>query len=259
MKLKLGKMTNQELAEWFGISEKGFSNKRPKKLVDLKNYAKFSVGRGYVTITEIIIDEYDPKMTTNKEKVAKLVDKLWDQSGLDTCINVARKIKKELDLSLSEYTICKYVRESRNVLYGKPSVEPFVIEPKGKIGSCAYLWCKKGDIADNDNICKYYFLTTQEEEIKEKLLEKYYGSAEANRTARSIADSLLKDGTITKVDYYDTLNELTGTKENAFKFFIDELRSLIGGYIVRGTLVTRDNEEGYYFIEDGTDIEAPIE
>ena len=111
---------------------------------------------------------------------------------------------------------------------------------------------------NKDKICKYYFLTPEEVEIKKRLLEKYYGSAEQNLEARSMADSLLKSGLITKADYYDTLNELTGTKEDAFKYFIEELHDEINGFIVRGTLVERD-KEGIFFIEDGTDIEVPIE
>lgn len=259
MELKLGKMSNKELAQWFGVTEKYFTNKKEKKLVELeKYYAKFQKIRGGVEITEILVSEYDPKLKTTYTEILNSVDETWSDNNLDTCINAGRKIKNKLNLDLKDKTIGDYVRKARTDLYGKPSVEPIKMEQKGSLGRCKYVWCKKEDLGRTDKICQYRFLSEEEENIKKKLLNKYYGSDKANREARSMADSLLKKGSIKKTEYYDTLNQLTGTKENAFELFISELRDAIGGIIVRGTLIERDNE-GYFFIESGTDIEAPIE
>ena len=39
MKLKIGKMTNQDLADWFEIAPKTLRNTKPKRLEELKEYA----------------------------------------------------------------------------------------------------------------------------------------------------------------------------------------------------------------------------
>ena len=56
MKLKIGKMTNQELADWFEIAPKTFRNTKPKRLEELKEYADFYEDKGKVYITHIYED-----------------------------------------------------------------------------------------------------------------------------------------------------------------------------------------------------------
>lgn len=58
MELKLGFMSNAELAEWFGIKESTFRSKRTKKLEELKDYAEYTAVRGGVEIISIIRSEF---------------------------------------------------------------------------------------------------------------------------------------------------------------------------------------------------------
>lgn len=41
MQLKLGKMTSQELSEWFGVKVRSFSNNRDRYFDKLKYFADF--------------------------------------------------------------------------------------------------------------------------------------------------------------------------------------------------------------------------
>ena len=61
MKLHLGKMTNKELADWFGIKIETMNRHKKKKLEELKNYAFFEEVRGGVEITGIIKETYNKK------------------------------------------------------------------------------------------------------------------------------------------------------------------------------------------------------
>ena len=50
MELKIGTMTNIELAEWFGISLSTFKNGKKKKLEELKLFADFCEEKGKINI-----------------------------------------------------------------------------------------------------------------------------------------------------------------------------------------------------------------
>ena len=56
--LHIGIMTNQELADWFGIKEKSLRSCRKRKLQELKEYADFENLRGKVNITKILKSIY---------------------------------------------------------------------------------------------------------------------------------------------------------------------------------------------------------
>ena len=43
MGLREGKISNKELAEWFGISANSFSKNKEKKLEELKYFAEFHI------------------------------------------------------------------------------------------------------------------------------------------------------------------------------------------------------------------------
>ena len=53
MELKLGQMTNQELADWFGIKLSSFKNSKKNKLKELESFAAFEANRNGADIKEI--------------------------------------------------------------------------------------------------------------------------------------------------------------------------------------------------------------
>ena len=60
MILEAGKIYNAaQLAEWFRIKPKSFSNNKIKKLKELEEYCKFNdLGRKGVEVIEVYIEEY---------------------------------------------------------------------------------------------------------------------------------------------------------------------------------------------------------
>ena len=50
MELKIGKMTNADIAAWMGISEKSFKNQKQERLNQLEHYANFHTEAGKIII-----------------------------------------------------------------------------------------------------------------------------------------------------------------------------------------------------------------
>ena len=244
MELKLGKMTNKELAQWFGIVESTFKATKAKKLEELKLFADFYEQSGKVFITEIYEPVYNRQQARTVGKVINKIDKVWSEDGLDTCQRVGSQICKMLKqegLIRGEKTIIKYTRDGRNELYGKP-----FFEEGGKLGHCIYIWCKKSPDGT------YKLLNSEEIKIKEDLQKKYFGDATEKQI---IVEAMVESGEITRAEAWDVLRELTNMKRN-FMPFLGELQEKLQCQVIRGTLVERnalvtrgedfeDNEQKY--------------
>jgi hypothetical protein len=229
MKLKLGVMSNKELADWFGIKEGSFKNNKKKKLEVLKDFAEFEEKAGKIYITKIYNGVYSKQGSKSYQKIKDKVDECWYEDGLDSCKRVGEEVQEVLkgEVNLSSSTIYDYTRRSRNELYGVPFKE------EGSLGKCVYLWCKKEGEGINT---RYNLLTDEEEEIKQGLIKKYFGDA----TEKQIfIKGMVEMGEIRKEEAWELLEELTNMKGNNFMLFLGELQDKIGCQVVRGTLVER--------------------
>ena len=233
MKLKLGKMTNQELADWFGIKLSSFKVAKQDKLKELAAYAEFTEDKGKVIISRIYNDTYSKKGSVLYEEVKGRIDSTWDESGLDSCSRVGWKIFDELykeDDNLVPATIYNYTIKGRNQLYGAPNAAE-----GGPLGSCIYIWCKK----EQDG--SYSFLTREEQKIKEELQMKYFGNANERE---EYIDSLIASGQITEEDGWRELKKISKLNKTNYLEFLQELQSALGGcQIIRGTYVSRNQIE----------------
>lgn len=235
MKLKLGFMSNQELADWFGICKKSYENKRLAKLKELENFAVFQPIRGGVNISEILIPEYSKLGSEAYRFVRDHVDETWDATGLDTCSRVGLRLKEKFadNLTLSESTIQNYTCRSRNELYGKPFLGG------GKIGSCIYIWCKKfGQGAD----AILEFFTPEENEIKKELMKKYFGDTTEKQLA---VQQMVDSHEIKEEEAWRVLQLLTNYTSEHYLAFIRELSDKVDcDFVIRGTLIERYGENG---------------
>lgn len=231
MELKLGKVSSKFLAEWFGITANSFSRNRTKKLEELKLFAEFYEEGKKIVITKIINPVYTKQGSTSYLKIKNNIDENWSDSGLDSCSTVSLKIKESLgdELAIQDTTIYNYTRRGRNELYGKPFLGG------GILGSCEYIWCKKqGEGAET----KYLKLTDEEEEMKQKLIKKYFGDATEKQI---LVKGMVEAGEISSEEAWDVLVELTNMGTGNFMMFLAELQEKIGCQVVRGTMVTKNN------------------
>lgn len=228
MELKLGKITNKELAEWMGITANTFNKSKEKYLRELENFANFHIEGKKVVIDKIINPIFSKQGSKAYQMVRDKVDDFWSPTGLDSCKNVSNQIVEYYGdrLPVGKNTAYDYTRKGRNELYGVP------FEAGGKLGKCVYTWCKK----EGENLIP---LTEEEQKIKELLIKKYFG----NTTEKQILIAgMVEMGEIKKEEAWDILSELTNMKGNNFLLFLGELQEKIGCKVVRGTLVQRNQD-----------------
>lgn len=242
-KLKIGIMDNKELADWFGISERSFKNVKKSKLEELKLFADFEEKGGKINIKEIYEPIYNKQLKKTAHKVLEKVDIIWAKDGLDTCTRVGTKICKELAKEgtvRKESTIINYTRQGRNELYGRPFID------KGKLGSCVYLWCKK-DRATGD----LSLLTPEENEIKRKLIIKYFGDVSEKQI---LVKAMIESGEISEEEAWSVLESMTNMNTNNFMDFLYELQDNLHCQVIRGTMVTRNALD---YIKSGNEDKLP--
>lgn len=81
-----GFMSNQELANWFGITENGFSKRKSKILPRLSDYCDYETVRGGAMISNIKLPTY--VKNRNFKIVYDNYRECWSEDGLDTCTHV---------------------------------------------------------------------------------------------------------------------------------------------------------------------------
>lgn len=227
-KLETKIYSNKEIAEWFNCSAGYFSQTKEKKLEQLKAYADFElVGNKQkkIKINKVYEQEYHKKGSYAYEVIKSKLDETWSQSGLDSCKRVCYQILETEDLGVLDVTAYKYTLKSRNDLYGKP------FEKGGRLGSCRYMWCKQ----QSDG--RLRFLTQEEEQIKSKMIKKYFGDASEKQI---LVQGMVEAGEISSEEAWNVLTEMTNMKGSNFLSFLGELQEKIGCRVIRGTFVERN-------------------
>jgi hypothetical protein len=133
--------TSAELAEWFKITPKTFSNTRIKRLEILKDYCSFEdLGRKGILIKDVYIFEYKGKASA---RVKQLFDEMWGYQGenIDRGTKVAEKMFRQEKFDIKLSTLKNYVNQERKRRYGKISSKKHPQE-SGKDGSCRFIFCK---------------------------------------------------------------------------------------------------------------------
>lgn len=173
MKLKLGKMTNTELAQWFNIGESTYRRQKEERLKILATYCKFHLEgetKKKIYIDEIYETEYRGDKLKAKEKAIELTMNNWAENGYDTIKNVTQKnlqTYKQKQYKLKETTVRNYtyyaLKEAVNYSRARYGV--------GKLGC----YCKEWGALENG---KYRPLTAKEKEIKIKITKAFYNQKE---------------------------------------------------------------------------------
>ena len=229
MELKEGIMTNEELAEWFGVKLTSFKNTKRKKLEELKLFADFYEEKGKIIITEIYEPIYQKQQGKTKQMVISKIDQVWSEDGLDSCSRVGNKICELLEkegIVRKPNTVIAYTRQGRNELYGIPFMN------EGRIGKCIYIWCKR-----DPKTGEYSLLTEKEQVIKQNLQTKYFGDATEKQI---LVKGMVEAGEIRKEDAWDVLEEMTNMRTGNFMMFLKEIQEALHCQVIRGTLVERN-------------------
>lgn len=216
-KLRLGKMSGQEIAEWLGILYSTYKRSPKKYLQRLEDYCEYEQVRGGAIIKTIYVEEYDKNLRTNNDKLylqeLKRCDNLASVSGM------AKRYEK------SPYML----RKTRDRLFGE---EPTNIDTsshaKGIIGSREFVWAIKLEGEDN-----YRYLTKEEDELFNSLISQVYGAADPEliRQKELILKTCVKKGM--SAAEYERIITVQGC--NFFTQVIDKFKTLTGRMIVHAT------------------------
>ena len=220
MELKLGIMKMNELADWFGLSTSTLSKAKAKYMKKLEEYCEFTQIYGGVKITKIHKKFY----TKNKsyQIVRQEFCDTWSENGLDSCRRVASEIysKHANEITVKEDTTYMHARQVRNELYGKPMIG------QGEKGTCEYIWCKK----ENG---KLVFLSPEEEEIKKKLLFKYFATANEKTV---MVQTMIDNKELTKEEAWEYYSQIINLPAY-YEIFLKDFRDQTGVQLIKGTLI----------------------
>lgn len=211
-KLHLGKMNNQELADWFGITKKSFQNNKTNKLKILEAYADFDIIYGGVIINSIVFNEYSKSRAIVEEKA----EQIWQPGEWNTVTNVSQKIYEEnkvLQKTILLDTCYSYTSKWKCDNYGVSYVR------NGSQGSCLTKIVKVNEDG------QYVEMTPEETKIKTQLIKKYFGTDEEKEY---IIMSEYRSGNISAEEAIETLATIKGYNEENIRQFKKELAEKIG-------------------------------
>ena len=224
--LTVGKKTNAEIAKWMNISSTAFYKNKEKKLKLLENFAIFHFEGKNIIIDEVLDEVFKKK--SNYQKVFEKIDENWSKNGLDTCVNVGKKIltqlkKEDSNFSLKESTVIRYTNRGKVELFGKCYSE-------GLKGKCVYITCKY----ENGN---YEFFTEEENKIRAKLLKKYFGNISEKQL---YIKEMIDNGEITEEKAWVELERITNMTSERVSCYYIELSQILNCDIVKATFVLRN-------------------
>lgn len=234
--------TSKQLAEWFGLSYGAFRNNKGKKLEELKAFADYEIIGKKFKINKVYNSTYSKNGTKVYETVKRKTLEYWNENGLDTSKNVAKKMYQEepqiRDL-IKPATAYNYVIKSKTEMFGVP-----YDQRGGELGICWYEWSKQGP--DGNPIP----FNDKENKIKEEVIQKYYG----NITEQGLM--LMGEYKAGRIKGEDTLKQLDAiltasgevnemNSEQKFFAFLQELTQKINNPVVKATRVIKlKPEEG---------------
>ena len=229
MELKLGIMTNAELAEWFGIKEKSFTTNRSKKLEELSQFAEFENLKGKVKITKIIRPVFIKKRSRNYQIVQEGFKKHLAPNGLDTMKRISKVIYAEnkAELTITEETLYRYLADYCVVAFGKHGKEA------GEQG-CRYYMLAKRNPDGGDNL--YLPFTAEEQEIKQEILKRLFAEDKAEKLEQlMVFEDLLKTGEMNDEEAFKYFKDIIHLN-TIYERFVVELEEALHCSIARVTL-----------------------
>lgn len=240
--LKLGIMTNAELAEWFGVKEATLSKTKSKKLEILKEYAEFEKMTGRVNITKILFPVYT-KTSANYQKVKagflKHLDtgkKFPDSNDyFDSCSLISERIigDETIDLNIKDSSTYIYTLKAKGEDWGKNN-----LYKSGKIGVSIYEW---GKIIDNR-----VFPLTDQELMKLKEIIRIHMADAAEK--QLMVDKMISAGELNESQAWAYLSKITNMK-NSYQEIRKSFSKEFEYPITRGTR----------FIEDGFQVYGDLD
>ena len=194
MKLKLGFMKSQELAQWFNISYSNYRKNAVKKLKLLSNYCEYKKVWGGVQIKKIYEDTYNPDFTIYTKIYLDQIMKT--DEGLSTFAGMTRKRKKQNDdlnnvLYNTEYN---RLRKAGNLAFGQINKDTKI--GQGLFGMKRYVWAIRLDQFNH-----YRSLTYEERELYKSCTKEICAENVERVMQGMLLNQAYKSGEMTKEEF----------------------------------------------------------
>lgn len=199
MKLELGLMKNTQIAAWFGVTEKTYTNARKKYLEKLLPFAKYKEVRGGIVIEEIFIDTYiknlDDDVKVYLQQVQAAEDHLTSITGMS-----------EVLCATSEFSMIPFrtmegrMRRAGKKAFGETSVEG----ARGLYGCREFTWAIK--LYDRPN--HYRYMTKEEESRFDAIVSGFYSTEPERVKKAALLEEAFKTSDMTKEQYFQEKERL---------------------------------------------------
>lgn len=196
MVLRYGKMTSKELAEWFGVGLRSYTNKAATYYLEkLKMFASFEKVYGGVIINEIYYDTYDKGISFDDEYFNQEIERsVKENNGLASISGIALKAQLDED----RYKKLSYSQvERRMSTAGQRHYGKYGSDEGGLSGKRTREWAIKLDDYNN-----YRSLTQEEYNYFVKLVESHYGNAGEQIILKQKFENQLRNKEITSDEYF---------------------------------------------------------
>jgi hypothetical protein len=224
--LKLGKMTNKELMEWFDTtsSSRSFSANKKRYLKKLKDYAEFEVVHGGVKITRIICPFYIKDQEANAKEYLRIVNETPDQ--LTSITAIVEKMQTQEPYKNMSFETLKYrMTLAGKLAFGITAEE----ESKGLYGNRHYIWAIKTYEVDRP----YRYLTKVEKELFDYYTENIYKENIDRVQKEALLEKEYQESDTMSKEEYFAKKEAAGL--NVFQDVLHAFKKHTGEQIVRAT------------------------
>ena len=247
LELKLGFMTDEEIAEWCGKTVVTFKRNRKRWCTNiLSKYAKFEIVNKGINIIEI----KDPIfLSSGRKEVAEKWRDCWgyDNSSIDTNSACWSKLKSQMINNLSDSTGRSYISNFKCEEYGVAYKRR---KRDGTKGYCHFVFCKIVD-----GIPQHF--TDEELKIKKELEDKHLTNSQQQQYDMQALLAALRLGEITNTEYQEAITELIET-DTGWSAFQEALEEAIG-YPVDFRTELVDDAIKHHMLEPDYKVDKPFE
>lgn len=225
--LKTGKISLEELADWFGVALSTIKSKKTKenKLKILTSFADFHYEGNRIVIDEVHIPIYSKAYALIKEKLPQT----WHKSGLDTCARVGVELHSrypEISSQIQLSSAKSYANRAKIELFGRNHLDQDI----GELGTSRYCW------GINDPSGECHHLTVEQDKIVSECAQESYGSILGPRAA--LLNDALRQGEITEKEFCEGMTLSPEERKEAFAEFESLVFKRLGFMPMRLTEIT---------------------
>lgn len=189
MRLHEGKMTIQELADWFGVKLSTYRRTSVNYLKKLEDYCEFERIYGGIDVKTIYMYEYDKDIQRKVDKIFLKATReaIRNGEGLQSISGLAEQYKyNPVFANLSEHGIRRQLTKARDSLFGTIPVGERV-STQGKAGTRKIVWAIK--LGRN----LYRHLTVEEQDLLKNLEDIVYGNIKDEKAFFEVHHLLLTE------------------------------------------------------------------